>query len=211
MPLAINSRIALSLASIAAAGALIVGATFAFFSDSGQSTNNQFGAGTMNLQLDDSDQLTPVDNVTATFNVSGMAPGDKAAQEISFHNGGTVSIAEIAMGLTSTNTDGDLDGSDLRDKLNMKVVSGGTASSGDCTGGSDQTSAIDLAVGNNSAPLTMTEFTGDTYDSLPISLAPAADGKVCIQVVFDSGANNTYQGDSANATFTFTAHQDTSQ
>lgn len=48
----LNSRILLSLASIAAAGALIVGATFAFFSDSETSTGNTFAAGTLDLKVD---------------------------------------------------------------------------------------------------------------------------------------------------------------
>src|SRR4030042_6608796 len=79
----INSKILLSGATIAAAGALIIGATFAYFSDVGTSSGNTFGAGTLDLQLDDSDETSFVDNVTATFNVTDMAPGTKAAQEIS--------------------------------------------------------------------------------------------------------------------------------
>lgn len=204
-----NKKIALSGISIFAALMLMGGATFAYFSDSGQSTGNTFGVGTLDLRLDDSNEITPVDNISATFNLTNIGPGDTATQEISFHNQGSLPISEIAMELSSSK--GVSDVTDLRDKLNMKVVAGGTASGGDCTGGTDVTSAIDTAVGDGITPLTMTEFTGDHYDSLPISLAPAADGKVCIRIVLDSGTGNTYQGDSATATFTFIAHQVTSQ
>ena len=52
MPITINSRILLSLASIAAAAALLIGATFAFFSDSETSTGNTFTSGTLDLKVD---------------------------------------------------------------------------------------------------------------------------------------------------------------
>lgn len=207
----LNKRIILSGLSIMASLAIMGGATFAFFSDQASSTGNTFGAGSLDLQIDDSNEPTPVDNVTATFNMPSIAPGDKSSQEISFHNNGTVSIAEIAMGLTSTNTDPDADASDIRNVLNLQVVAGGTASEGDCTGGTDVTSAIDTAVGNGTGPLTMAELNGDTYDSLPIPLAASANGKVCIQVALDDDAGDVYQGDSASASFVFDAHQDISQ
>src|SRR6185503_21218722 len=50
----INSRMALSAATIVAAGALIAGATFAFFSDSETSTGNTFVAGSLDLKVDNS-------------------------------------------------------------------------------------------------------------------------------------------------------------
>ncbi|MBI4058015.1 hypothetical protein HY405_01740 [Candidatus Microgenomates bacterium] len=48
----VNSKILLSGASLAAAAALIVGATFAFFSDTETSTGNTFVAGAIDLQID---------------------------------------------------------------------------------------------------------------------------------------------------------------
>lgn len=52
MGITINSRILLSIASIAAAAALIVGATVAFFSDTETSTGNTFTAGSLDLKVD---------------------------------------------------------------------------------------------------------------------------------------------------------------
>jgi|SRR3990167_8697654 len=52
MGITINSRILLSVAAIAAAAALIVGATFAFFSDSETSEGNVFAAGELDLKVD---------------------------------------------------------------------------------------------------------------------------------------------------------------
>lgn len=210
----INRRIATSGISILAAAAMMAAGTFAFFSDEATSTENTFGAGTMVLELDDSNEpfeAGPPNDVTATFDLDDMAPGDMDAQEISFHNEGSIDIAEIAMGLTSSFIDPGDDGSDLRDVLNMEIVEGGTASEGSCTGGTPVTGAIDAIVGNGGSPLTMKEFTGDTYDSLAIALSPSSTGKVCIKITMDEEAGDIYQGDSADATFTFTAHQDVSQ
>ena len=52
MGININSKILLSVASIAAAAALIVGATIAFFSDTETSTGNTFVAGSLDLKVD---------------------------------------------------------------------------------------------------------------------------------------------------------------
>ena len=195
-----------------AALVLVGSATYAYFTDTATSSNNSFGAGTMKLQLDNDGQNF-FDDVSATFNVTDFSPNESAAQEISLHNAATVDIAEIALGLTSTNFDpADPDDSDLRNVLLLTIVPGGTASAGDCTGGSNITTAIDTAVGNGDSTLTMMEFTGDTYDSLPTPLpAGGFDDKVCIRVTMDPTASDVYQGDSANASFVFTAHQDSSQ
>ena len=48
----LNTKILLSGATILAAAALVIGATFAFFSDSETSTGNTFAAGDLDLQID---------------------------------------------------------------------------------------------------------------------------------------------------------------
>ena len=52
MPVNINSRVLLSGAAIVAAAALIIGATFAFFSDSEESLGNVLSAGSLDLKID---------------------------------------------------------------------------------------------------------------------------------------------------------------
>lgn len=52
MGITINSRILMSAAAIATAAALIIGATFAFFSDTETSENNVFAAGELDLRVD---------------------------------------------------------------------------------------------------------------------------------------------------------------
>src|SRR3989338_1669291 len=59
----INTRIALSLASIATAGALIAGATFALFTDTETSSGNTFTAGGLDLLVDNECHYNePADN-----------------------------------------------------------------------------------------------------------------------------------------------------
>lgn len=52
IPININSKVALSLATVAVAGALIVGATVAFFSDTETSEGNILQAGSLDLKVD---------------------------------------------------------------------------------------------------------------------------------------------------------------
>lgn len=104
MHIAINSRILLSAASIAAAAALIIGATFAFFSDTETSSGNTFAAGTLDLKVDydcyynkpaDGDPNCPFEPNSWTetdlgpehkfFNFDDIKPGDFGEGTISLH------------------------------------------------------------------------------------------------------------------------------
>lgn len=208
-----NKKIALSAASILTSLALMSGAAFAFFSDTATSTNNTFGAGSLDLDISNTNSGF-ADDTSATFTVSNMIPGQIVAQDIFLTNAGSTAIAEVEMGLSSTATDDaglPLDGSDLRDVLELRVFSSGTASGNSCSG-TEVTSVIDTAVDPTpDGILTMSDFTGDTYDALAIALAPAGTDSVCIEVKMTSTAGNIYQGDSATATFSFTGNQDITQ
>ena len=65
-----NSRILLSVASITAAVALVIGATFAFFSDTETSTGNTFTAGALDLKINGQDDPSQIVNIT------DLKPGD---------------------------------------------------------------------------------------------------------------------------------------
>lgn len=87
----LNSRIALSGLSIFAALALVGGATFAFFSDTGTSSENTFSSGTLDLKLSDDTPETDQDSVSASFGGSGLAPGScTATQQLRAKNSGTI-------------------------------------------------------------------------------------------------------------------------
>lgn len=106
MGISINSRILLSAASIALAAALVVGATFAFFSDSETSTGNTFTAGTLDLKVDSTchyfqdnvdvgcgegdafgnwAQTDLESGVHTFFNFDDIKPGDRGENTVSLH------------------------------------------------------------------------------------------------------------------------------
>lgn len=90
-----NKRILLSLASVAASSALVVGATFAYFSDSGTSNNNVFNSGTLDMKLSDIDQ-TDLDNVSGTWGLAS-APGDTFTGDLKIKNTGSVAANHVEL------------------------------------------------------------------------------------------------------------------
>ena len=201
-----NSKIIMSGISILSALAVMGGATFAFFSSQGTSTNNVFAAGTLGLKVDDNDEAAAT-TISASFGSGALAPGASSSGFVSLHNSGTLSIAEVALGAneTSNNNSGT---SDLADVLNMTVKTGDDNT---CVSGMvDQTSAINAQIGPGSPNLTLAELNTTDYDSLPgVSVGP--DKYVCMTFTMDPSAGDVYQNNSITEDFVFTGHQDVSQ
>lgn len=201
----VNRKIFLSTMSILSALVLMGGAAFAFFSNSGTSSDNVFASGSLDLKLDDNDQSF-TDNVGLSINATNLAPGGSFTDSISLHNGGTIAIAEVELAANQTSNSNNADGSNLADVLDLTVVTG--ANSTCTTGATDHTAAIALALGDNVAPLTLTEVVNADYDALP---GLGSDYWMCLTSTMRSTAGNEYQGDSITADFIFTANQDVSQ
>jgi len=98
-------KILLSLSIITAVAALVIGGTFAYFSDTETSTGNTFTAGTLNLNLTDtSDDGTESETVTWVF--SDIAPGASGGgQRLTVQNTGSLDGYIDLSGITVTNTD----------------------------------------------------------------------------------------------------------
>lgn len=211
-----NSKIAMSAISIMASLAVMGGATFAFFSSSAESTDNIFTAGDLVLLVDDIDDVSAA-SIVASITGDDMAPGDTTSGFISLDNDGSMDIEKVKMAISAIPTDGDTDASDMRDVLELTVVVDDATPDDACVGGTDVTSTIDTEVGNGGGPLLVKEFNDggdDEFDSffegLPV-LASGTTTNVCFTATFSSSAGDIYQGDSVNATFTFTGLQDESQ
>ena len=207
-----NRKIVTSLISAGVMVSLVAGATFAYFNDSSTSVNNTFATGNLSLQVDDNNE-SATESVTGSITASNFAPGQSVSGFISLHNAGSLPIAEVEMTADTSETADPGADSDLASVLNLTIVNDDATPDATCTGGTDMTSAIDTAVGNGSAPLTLAEFDNggtDVYDALP-GLAAGSTRNVCLTATFDSGAGNVYQGDAVNTTFTFTGNQDSSQ
>ena len=92
-----KSRLILSVASIVASAALIIGATVAFFSDTETSANNLLQAGKIDLKIDNESYyngqlnqgttwLTPSDLTNQLFfNFTDLKPSDYGEDTISVH------------------------------------------------------------------------------------------------------------------------------
>lgn len=219
----INSRIALSMATIGAAGILTVGATFAFFSDSGSSNNNVFSSGTLDLNIRDNDQGFQ-DAVTAsTVSPSNWAPGESFQSYLCFKNNGSIPIEEIIFNTTAVGGN-----TDFRDNIIAEKVELGAATAGDCAQLAqtesppltDFTSSVfiprfDLGTVNGKVSLSelMTYNTGanrnrdDLLDG-PAALPVGGIIKFVTTWRFDSSAPSTAAGQSVTVNEAFTANQD---
>jgi predicted ribosomally synthesized peptide with SipW-like signal peptide len=99
-------KIILSLAIVGVVGAVVIGGTIAYFSDTETSTGNTFTAGTLNLDLTDwSDDGTQGE--TGTFYFSNMYPGDKEGEPINIRNIGSLNGYIDLSNIVVTNTEGD--------------------------------------------------------------------------------------------------------
>lgn len=92
----INTRILLSSITLLAAGALVIGATFAFFSDTETSQDNTLTAGAIDLKIDNTSYYNGVLNENTSwqlndltdqlfFDFSDVKPGDLGEDTISLH------------------------------------------------------------------------------------------------------------------------------
>ncbi len=117
----INKRLVTSALTIGAAGAMLVGATFAFFSSNATSTANIFSTGTLKLALCDASETCPVganatQNVTASFGATGLVPGGcTSAQTLTLKNTGSTNGVSVTV--SATNTD-----ATLAAKLNITAL-----------------------------------------------------------------------------------------
>jgi spore coat-associated protein N len=213
-----------TLAIVAAAILAMAGVgTWAYFSDTEQSTANTFTAGTLNLKLSDSDQ-TDQDGVSATFGASNRAPGDVIPLgTITLKNTGTIAADHVDIKFTCSDTPyslaaqvqtdtGDAD-IDLSTKLEVTSLSyNGTdllVKDGD---GYFVDTQIGLADGNGDGRLMMSELNNTILKG---KAAPAANGastiSLTIGLTIRLDANNGIQGDQVTITITFGLFQDASQ
>ena len=192
----LNKKIALSAMSILASLALLGGATFAFFSSAGTSTDNVFGTGTLTLLLDDVDDTTPAATIDASFGDSSMAPGETTSGFISMHNDGSIDIVEVNLGATETVSSTP----DLAEKLNITSAEIDTVSTCD-----------DDPVDVSSSFTTLAALNSADFDLPSSDIAAGATKYLCMTFELDEGTDDTYQGKSITETFTFIGHQDLGQ
>lgn len=77
-------RWALSLVLLGFVAVVVGAGTFAYFSDTEESTGNYIAAGTLDLKVNDKD------NVGTVFEVSNLKPGDSGSQKFTLKNTGSL-------------------------------------------------------------------------------------------------------------------------
>jgi len=188
-----NKKIALSLLSIVSALAIVGGATFAFFSDSGTSTQNVFSSGTLDLKLSDDTPEIIQDDVTASFGASDLAPGDcTEAQELRLRNSGTVNGNHVD--ITASNSDGTFAAFLRIDSLTYDSV--------------DVTGNITENGGDGNSFLDLVDWTNDSDGLHNLGLTDLdTDHPLSIVVCLDESAGNSEQGGSDTLNLTATLRQ----
>lgn len=223
----INKRIFLSGLSIVSAFTLMVGGTFAFFSDTATSTGNTFSSGTLEFQLRDNNESF-TDAVTASTVATGMVPGgDLVKSYICFKNNGDTPIEEILLHMTATGNVNELAPWIKTTKIELKAVVPGECDNFDSGGfgpGDDFTSLfVSRFDGAGGQPTgdgvslyeQLYDVLGDDRtedDLLNGSAVLPADPDVLLKLrttwEMDDDAPNSAQDRSLTVDTTFTARQD---
>jgi predicted ribosomally synthesized peptide with SipW-like signal peptide len=212
-----NPRIAISLASIAAAGALVVGGTFAFFSDSSSSNSNVFRSGTLDLKVADNNEPFANSVATSFQTPADWAPGQKHVDFICFKNDGSVDIEQVLLTLTSP----DAGATTLDNFVYVSNIELGPVSSGQCaSAGTVGTEGLvnfkalfDTRFGVNaplSSLLAQIDGTNVVDDDLldgPAKLAPADIMKFRVEWTFDPAATSSEAGKTVTLNIGFNATQ----
>jgi predicted ribosomally synthesized peptide with SipW-like signal peptide len=186
-----NTKIVLSLTMIAVASAGVGYGTYAFFSDTANSTSNIFSAASLDLKLSDANE-GPLDAITASIGATNFAPGDSVS--------GTIDLKSITS-LASSSMD-----------LDIKAVTSLTDSAG---GSTDMDKYLILTTLNYNgvsilgsitdtdgvAGKSLADFKASSIKDLA---APAATGTpLAMTVQFSTAATNALQGDSVDLTLSF--------
>lgn len=214
-----NSRILLSAASIAAAGALVVGATFAYFGDSGTSSDNIFSSGTFDMKLTDNNE-TALDNVSGTWGLAS-APGDTFTGDLNIKNTGSVAAnhIELAFGNVVTNSvsaPGSTSTTPMDTVLEVTALQWDADADGDFTDPGEDLLATVSAGGNGIKDLDDLENLNvdgsNDFDNLAFTGSQSTNHALHMAGrLHPTLTTNEHQGDSVNTTLTVTMNQDASQ
>jgi predicted ribosomally synthesized peptide with SipW-like signal peptide len=215
-----NKKILISLSVIAAVAAIAIGGTVAYFSDTETSTGNTFSAGTLNLQVGDSDPTS------VKITLSDMKPGDtgNAATWLVKNTGSISGKLTVAVGAITNNeneckepegdntcgtTEGEL-GANLKVAFWMDVNKDGSWSSGDyyLTSGGNK---ISWATGDTTLPSAaydvLNNYNGKTWTDVQTNITTGDAGNFRVEYDLPGNTGNIIQSDSAVFGITFTLNQ----
>ena len=197
----------LTIAALLVIGLVGIG-TWAYFSDTEQSTDNSLTAGTLDLNIDGGDTAVTM------FSVSDVAPGDSGSGNCTLTNAGSLA-GELDIAFSAiTNTpgagggeyeggSGEL-GANAEIAVYLDVDQSGTVTAGDIGLKSDGTTydptvALDYA--------TIDSYGSDSWNEVVAAMAASAADDFIVLWRVPTGAVNDIQGDSVSFDVTFTLEQ----
>ena len=200
-----NKKIFLSSASILAALVLMSGATFAFFSDVGSSSDNVFASGTIDLKLGNG-VAAASDSVTGTFGQSNMIPGGTATTAtLNLRNTGSIVANHVDITVTdvitqSGSSPGNASTNPMDRYLRLTALTYDLANILTSIADSNLNGFKDLEDLKNN------NLTAGDLQNLALSDI-GVDHPLTMSVQLDISAPNDVQGDSVNVTFVTTLDQ----
>lgn len=192
--------------------ALVGGATYAFFSDTGTSSDNIFSSGTLDMQLTD-DSEGPIDNVSGTWGLAS-APGDTFSGDLKIKNTGSVPANHIELKFSNVVTDaGSPPGSTPTIPMDTVIEITLFEWDSDGDGVTDFTIPITDVNGNSIKDLDDLETQiADDFDDLLFSGTQSSDHIVRIEGRLSPTLTvDEHQGDSVTMSLSVTMNQDASQ
>lgn len=169
------------MVTILTTGALLAGATFAYFSDTATSNDNVFSAGTLDLRLTDNNE-TDQKAVTASFGMKDMAPGTCTTGTLYIQNKGSVAANHVDISITNTYDA-------MADKLRVKTLT------------YDAVSELPLPDANGNGFSDLTDLKFNPLVNLPLTLMNV-NYPLVMEVCLDVSATNVLQGASNTVNMT---------
>lgn len=197
-----NTRILFSLLTVGLMSAGLGYGTYAFFSDTEESTGNIFSAGDLDLTLDG------LDGVTATLTGTNFAPGDSASGSILLRNEGSIHTGDARGHVVDLDFRAHV--SVLDDEGNPEDPDDGGVSAAPFSqflvltqlayGGEDLLAQVPDADGDGRISLADLDARGAFTDLTD----PLAGGKSLeVSVLFDTAGGNDLRRDQVDVAFTF--------
>ncbi|OLZ41838.1 hypothetical protein A6E15_12970 [Natrinema saccharevitans] len=205
-------------------GAASGAGTWAYFSDTEESTGNTIEAGTLDLKVsDDGDGFG--DGVSGSWTISNAKPGDSVMTNVSLQNAGSLEADHVEIGFSVDETESDgstgtnaadtmpssADGMTEQFKVTVFTYNGTNVLEDLLDANGNGLVDVDDLVTGNDAPLDdlnpPPSANGGT-ETMTMQFRWAHDDEFDNSV---SGTNNDYQGDEFDLTVTYALHQDTSQ
>lgn len=186
----------LTVAAVLVMG-LVGGGTWAFFSDTEQSTGNIFTAGTLDLGLSNTDNSSSTGSTTVTFTATAWAPGESVNGTLYVNNNGSIDMASVNITVSvadfNDGTPVSVDaggGGDTDNLTKMIYISAATWNSGN----------VATLVGKTIDELTTTEV---DFGSLPAN----TQYPLFLEWSFNGTATNGCQGDDITVTVDIEGNQ----